>query len=112
MPEGGGFGVIMDNLNARCATEFRNVVFVEAGVGPDFASWSGVRGRADVGAGRGGGGMEARVRAEEQLATVPCVVLALLTLEVEFLFENDGNVDTTLCWLCPDTFEFTLGGRS
>jgi hypothetical protein len=56
--------------------------------------------------------MEARVRAEEQLATVLCVVLALLTLEVEFLFENEGNVEMTLCWLCPDTFEFTLGGRS
>lgn len=56
--------------------------------------------------------MEARVLAEEQLATVLCVVLALLTDEVEFLFENEGNVETTLCWLCPDTFEFTLGGRS
>ena len=37
LPDGGGFGVIMDNLNARCATEFRNVVYV-AGGEADLAS--------------------------------------------------------------------------
>lgn len=54
-------GAIIDSLNVRCATELlRNgdLLVVAADSGGLRESWSGAGGRAVVGAGRGGGGID------------------------------------------------------
>lgn len=120
--DGGGFkGATIDSRNVRWATELRNedlgdeLGLSSRGFSTSWAALSlGAGGRADVGAGRGGG-MDMRcdedVRAGWRLdatdAACEYVVLNECCEEPDarFEFENDGRLDTTLfSLLCAEPF--------
>lgn len=78
LDNGGGFGAIMDSLT-RCI-ECRND-FADAEGGVSRGSWSGARGRAEVGGGRGGGTeMRCALFRVELVLVALALVLELLTL--------------------------------